>query len=211
MAAQGDPEHLGGDHPGPGRRVGGGGAVPCPKERVHPAAVRVLRERYGIDIADRRPRHLDTLADRRSDYVVTLRDRVGEVCPEFPGRPLRIHWSVPDGASPNPRRSPVGPSVRTGTRTGARTAAVAFYTTHLGFDLGMSAMPEDAAATGGRNRIPIIVDDLSAEIDRPAAEGLPFRSGEVPGPGGRQILLSDRAGNLVELFEPARRPASATA
>jgi hypothetical protein len=28
----------------------------------------------------------------------------------------------------------------------------------------------------------------------------------VSGPGGRQILLTDPAGNLVELFEPAKRP-----
>jgi hypothetical protein len=27
----------------------------------------------------------------------------------------------------------------------------------------------------------------------------------VTGPGGRQILLTDPAGNLVELFQPARR------
>jgi len=27
----------------------------------------------------------------------------------------------------------------------------------------------------------------------------------VTGPGGRQILLSDPAGNLIELFEPAHK------
>jgi protein-tyrosine-phosphatase len=30
------------------------------------------------------------------DYVVSLCDRVREVCPEFPGHPESIHWSVPD-------------------------------------------------------------------------------------------------------------------
>jgi hypothetical protein len=30
-----------------------------------------------------------------------------------------------------------------------------------------------------------------------------FRSEVVSGPGGRQILLADPAGNLVELFAPA--------
>lgn len=38
--------------------------------------------------------------------------------------------------------------------------------------------------------------------------GLTFRSDPVSGPGGRQILLADPAGNLIELFQPARRPAA---
>ena len=35
-------------------------------------------------------------ARERFDYVVSLCDRVREVCPEFPGHPDLIHWSVPD-------------------------------------------------------------------------------------------------------------------
>ena len=31
-----------------------------------------------------------------------------------------------------------------------------------------------------------------------------FRSDLVAGPGGRQILIADPDGNLVELFQPAR-------
>ncbi|HEY6737561.1 MAG TPA: hypothetical protein VI076_01825 [Actinopolymorphaceae bacterium] len=31
-----------------------------------------------------------------------------------------------------------------------------------------------------------------------------FRSDVIAGPGGRQILLADPAGNLVELFQPAQ-------
>ena len=112
-------------------------------------------------------------------------------------------------------------------------AAVDFYTTHLGFKLntsggpafadvvrgplrlllsgpassGARATPGDAAAAG-RNRIHLIVDDLDAEIDRLRSTGLSFRSKLVSGPGGRQILLTDPAGNLIELFQPARRPAA---
>jgi catechol 2,3-dioxygenase-like lactoylglutathione lyase family enzyme len=110
-------------------------------------------------------------------------------------------------------------------------AAVDFYTSHLGFTLGMSAAPAfadvlrgplrlllsgaassgaratPADATGpGRNRIHLVVDDLDADIDRLRGAGLTFRSGVVSGPGGRQILLADPAGNLIELFQPARRP-----
>jgi ArsR family transcriptional regulator, arsenate/arsenite/antimonite-responsive transcriptional repressor / arsenate reductase (thioredoxin) len=65
---------------------------------LHPDAVRVVRER-GIDIAGRRTKHLSEFTDRRIDYVVSLCDRVREVCPEFPGRPDVIHWSVPDPSS----------------------------------------------------------------------------------------------------------------
>ena len=109
-------------------------------------------------------------------------------------------------------------------------AAVDFYTTHLGFQLNMSAAPAFAdvvrgplrlllsgpassgaratpkdSASPGRNRIHLVVDDLASEIDRLHAAGLSFRSELVAGPGGRQILLADPAGNLIELFQPAPR------
>ena len=112
-------------------------------------------------------------------------------------------------------------------------AAIDFYTTHFGFTVnlhapafadvvrgplrlllsgpassGARATPEDAD-TAGRNRIHLIVDDLDAEIDRLSGTGLSFRTDVVSGPGGRQILLTDPAGNLVELFEAANRPAAA--
>lgn len=109
-------------------------------------------------------------------------------------------------------------------------AAIDFYTTHLGFSVntdvapafadvvrgplrlllsgpassGARATPEDSA-TAGRNRIHLVVDDLDAEIARLRDAGLGFRSEVVSGPGGRQILLADPDGNLVELFQPARR------
>ncbi|MBO4274702.1 VOC family protein, partial [Microbispora triticiradicis] len=67
---------------------------------------------------------------------------------------------------------------------------------------GARATPADAKAAG-RNRVHLIVDDLDAEIARLRAAGLPFRSDVVTGPGGRQILLADPAGNLIELFQPA--------
>ncbi|MEU8803856.1 VOC family protein [Spirillospora sp. NPDC048819] len=107
-------------------------------------------------------------------------------------------------------------------------AAVDFYTTHLGFTVrsnpapafadvvrgplrlllsgpassGARATPDDSAAPG-RNRIHLIVADLDAEIDRLRTSGLSFLGDVVAGPGGRQILLTDPAGNLIELFQPA--------
>ena len=64
---------------------------------LHPNAVRVMRER-GIEIGGRRPKHLGEFAGQRFDYVISLCDRVREVCPEFPGGPELIHWSIPDPA-----------------------------------------------------------------------------------------------------------------
>ncbi|MET8002328.1 ArsR family transcriptional regulator [Nonomuraea glycinis] len=66
-----------------------------PNPRIHPHAVRVLREHYGIDVGDQRPRHLDTVAHRRFDHLITLCDKVREVCPDFTGRPRQTHWSIP--------------------------------------------------------------------------------------------------------------------
>ena len=107
-------------------------------------------------------------------------------------------------------------------------AAIDFYTNHLGFTLrtahlpafadvtrgplrlllsgpassGARATPSDTA-TAGRNRVHLIVEDIDAEIERLRTAGLSFRSDVVEGPGGRQILLADPAGNLIELFTPA--------
>lgn len=114
-------------------------------------------------------------------------------------------------------------------------AAVDFYTSHLGFTLNTSAAPAfadvvrgrlrlllsgpassgaratpDDAATAGRNRIHLVVEDLDAEIARLRCARLPLRSDVITGPGGRQVLLADPDGNLIELFQPAHRSAAAT-
>ena len=108
--------------------------------------------------------------------------------------------------------------------------AVGFYTSHLGFTLRSSAAPAFADVTrgnlrlllagpassagrpmpdgrkpgpGGWNRIHLIVPDITAEVDRLRADGVSFRNEIVTGPGGRQILIEDPAGNVVELFQPA--------
>jgi ArsR family transcriptional regulator, arsenate/arsenite/antimonite-responsive transcriptional repressor / arsenate reductase (thioredoxin) len=70
-----------------------------PKSRLHTNATRILRERYGIDIAGQRPRHLNSLAEHRFDHVISLCDRARETVPEFEGAPRRAHWSIPDPAA----------------------------------------------------------------------------------------------------------------
>lgn len=70
-----------------------------PKPRLHPNAVRVLHDEFGIDITGQHPRHLDTVTGRRFDYVVSLCDKAREACPDFPDHPRRVHWSIPDPAT----------------------------------------------------------------------------------------------------------------
>ena len=66
---------------------------------LHPNALRVMRETYGLDLSGHAPRPLDTLANQRFDWVISLCDRVREVCPEFPGHPETIHWSIANPAT----------------------------------------------------------------------------------------------------------------
>ena len=65
-------------------------------KQTHPNAVRALAER-GITLVHE-PTHLDTYRDQSFDVVISVCDRVREICPEFPGHPTVIHWSIPDPA-----------------------------------------------------------------------------------------------------------------
>jgi ArsR family transcriptional regulator, arsenate/arsenite/antimonite-responsive transcriptional repressor / arsenate reductase (thioredoxin) len=66
---------------------------------MHPNAVRVMQEEYGLDLSAQESKHLDVFVDQRFDWVISLCDRVREVCPEFPGHPETIHWSIPNPAA----------------------------------------------------------------------------------------------------------------
>jgi catechol 2,3-dioxygenase-like lactoylglutathione lyase family enzyme len=108
--------------------------------------------------------------------------------------------------------------------------AVAFYTTKLDFQLkqqfgpamailqfgdlqlwvaGPTAsasrpMPNGARPVpGGWSRFVITVPDLDGLVARLRGQGVGFRNEIVTGPGGRQILCEDPAGNPIELFQPA--------
>src|SRR5262245_15684679 len=110
--------------------------------------------------------------------------------------------------------------------------AVEWYTKHLGFSVLTKQAPAFAdvrrgplrlllsgptssagrpmpdgerPSPGGWNRIHLVVDDLPGEVARLRAAGVQFRNDIVTGPGGSQILLTDPSGNLVELFQIARR------
>jgi protein-tyrosine-phosphatase/DNA-binding transcriptional ArsR family regulator len=79
-----------------GGRVSTLSAGTHPGPALHPDAVRVLRDGYGLDLAGQRPRHLDAVAGRRFDYVITLCDRAREQRPEFGAGVRFVHWSIPD-------------------------------------------------------------------------------------------------------------------
>ena len=105
--------------------------------------------------------------------------------------------------------------------------SVAFYTEFFGFEVrhqfpafadvargklrlllsgpaSSAARPMADGATpapGGWNRIHFVVDDIDAEVARLRAAGAPFRNDIVEGPGGKQVLLQDPSGNLIELFQ----------
>jgi catechol 2,3-dioxygenase-like lactoylglutathione lyase family enzyme len=110
--------------------------------------------------------------------------------------------------------------------------SVAFYTKQLGFNVLSSAPPAFAdvirgnlrlllagpqssagrpmpdgrkPGPGGWNRIHFIVDDIESEVGRLRDVGVTFRNDIVSGPGGKQILLEDPSGNVIELFQPAER------
>jgi glyoxylase I family protein len=111
-------------------------------------------------------------------------------------------------------------------------AAIAFYTTHFGFRAAAQSGPYFALLErdnlqlilsppkgpgggsqptpdgrrpepGGWNRLIVKADRLDDEVAGLRKGGVGFRSDIVSGPGGRQILVEDPSGNLVELFEPA--------
>jgi protein-tyrosine-phosphatase/DNA-binding transcriptional ArsR family regulator len=69
---------------------------------LHPNAVRVMRDEYGLDLAGHASKHLDVFAGQDFDWVISLCDRVREVCPEFPGHPETIHWSIANPATGDP-------------------------------------------------------------------------------------------------------------
>jgi len=108
--------------------------------------------------------------------------------------------------------------------------AVAFYTTHLSFQVDLRPDPTFAilsrgdlqlflSATsgpgggsrtlpdgrrpepGGWNRFVLIVDNLDREVERLRRAGVTLRSDVIVDVGGKQVLLDDPSGNPIELFE----------
>ena len=66
-------------------------------------------------------------------------------------------------------------------------------------------MPDgELPAPGGWNRIQIEVKNIEDTVKELKSKGAKFRNEIVTGMGGKQILLQDPSGNLIELFQPAQ-------
>ena len=65
---------------------------------VRPLAIEAMRE-VGIDISAHRSKSVEEFVDQDMDYVITVCDHANEVCPVFPARTKRIHWSIADPAA----------------------------------------------------------------------------------------------------------------
>jgi len=76
-------------------RIRAASAGSHPKPHVHPNAVRIMRDMYGIDLRGSRPRPLAAVARQRFDYVITLCDKVREYAHDH-GVATAMHWSLPD-------------------------------------------------------------------------------------------------------------------
>jgi catechol 2,3-dioxygenase-like lactoylglutathione lyase family enzyme len=66
---------------------------------------------------------------------------------------------------------------------------------------GASMLDGQKQSPGGWNRIHLVVESLDTLVAELKAAGCRFRSDVIQGVGGKQILLEDPSGNLVELFE----------
>jgi steroid delta-isomerase-like uncharacterized protein len=58
---------------------------------------------------------------------------------------------------------------------------------------------------GGWNRIQIAVDDIRSYQKELREKGVRFKSDIIEGQGGKQILIEDPSGNLIELFEAKQK------
>ena len=62
---------------------------------VHPMSIKVMKE-IGIDITAHTSDPISKFLSKNINIVVTVCDNADKVCPVFPGKVERIHWSIKD-------------------------------------------------------------------------------------------------------------------
>ncbi len=70
-----------------------------PKGEVHPLALEVLREAYGINAGDARSKSWEKFRDVDFDHVITVCGNARQSCPIWPGKALMSHWDLEDPAA----------------------------------------------------------------------------------------------------------------
>ena len=62
---------------------------------VHPMSIKVMKE-IGIDISSHTSDPISRFLSENMNIVITVCDNANAVCPVFPGKVERIHWSIKD-------------------------------------------------------------------------------------------------------------------
>ncbi len=62
---------------------------------IHPMSIKVMKE-IGIDITHQTSEPISIFLGENIDIVITVCDNADKVCPVFPGKVERIHWSIED-------------------------------------------------------------------------------------------------------------------
>jgi len=65
---------------------------------VHPLALEALREAE-VETAGLRSKSVEEFQGQEFEAVITVCDQAKEACPVFPGRAVRVHYSIPDPAA----------------------------------------------------------------------------------------------------------------
>ncbi len=69
-----------------------------PRPEIHPLAVRVMREKFHLDLTGQYPKPITKYLGQHFDYIIAVCNKAAEACPVFPGDPERINWFYDDPA-----------------------------------------------------------------------------------------------------------------
>ena len=62
---------------------------------VNPLAIQVMLEEE-IDISNQYSKSISSFLNKNFDYIITVCDKARQICPVFPGKYEKLHWSIDD-------------------------------------------------------------------------------------------------------------------